>query len=350
MQYRHISLPALLISLATGCSSISPEHATDYAGERQAARDLAIPPDLTATTLSPLFTVPDLPETIPDQPQPVVDPSDTHQTVTTTGKPHILLPGTQDQVWQTVLSFWQAQDVQLTEENQSLGILRTAWIEDRSRISDDAVTRTLRSFLDRLYESDQRNQYLMRLTSAGNDRTRLSVTHYGTQQKIHYDIDGDIDKTEWIPRAPDPQRAYNLLNQLAGYFNISPSAQPAGHHHDSRMQPGHGELAIADPVTEAWPLLAHALSQPVFRIQQQDQDTGRFVVQYPLPPAKKSILPGLTFRISDEPEPTEQYQIILQPTQTGAVIQVRNQQDQIVHNVHSTRLLSQIADYFQAPP
>ncbi len=347
MQYRHIILFATLISLATGCSSTSPEHATDYAGERQAIRDLAIPPDLTTTTFAPLLVIPDLPVQRADQPEVVT--SDTHRVDTTISKPHILLPGTRDQAWEKVLSFWQAQDVQLTETNQSLGILRTTWIEDRSRIADDAVTRTLRSFLDRLYESDQRNQYLMHLTPASNGQTALSVTHYGTQQKILYDIDGDIDKTEWIPRAPEPQHTYNLLNQLAAYCNIPPIAQTAQPYHNSSPQPANGELAIADHVTEAWPLLAHALHQPVFRIQQQDQETGRFIVRYPLPPATKSVLPGLTFRIGDKPEPAEQYQITLQPTQAGAVIQVRNNQDQIVHNTHSTQLLRQIADYFQTP-
>jgi hypothetical protein len=87
----------------------------------------------------------------------------------------------------------------------------------------------------------------------------------------------------------------------------------------------------------------------MFRIQQQDQNTGRFEVQYPLPPATKTVLASsLTFSVGDVPDtPTDSYHITLQPTDTsGSVILIRDTQGQIVHNTHSTQLISQLAGYF----
>ena len=245
-----------------------------------------------------------------------------------------------------MLSFWQAQDVQLTETNQPLGILRTEWIEDRSRIADDAITNTLRPMLGGLYEADQRNQYLMRLTPANDQHTMVAVTHYGTEQKISYDIDGDIEKIAWIPRAPDTRYIDELLNQFATWLNVSPILQTAQNLHH-KAPPSDGELLVTNAVTEAWLLLDHALRQPVFHIQQQDQNTGRFIVQYPVLPPGNTLLPGLILRLGEASESAEAYQIVLQPTQTGAVIQVRDLQGRILRNAHSTRLLNQIADYFQ---
>ncbi len=367
MQYQHISLFAIIIGLSTGCSSVGPEHAIDYTGEQQATRDLTIPPNLTTTPRAPLLAIPDLPANNQDQPgttapelhqtKPATPPSAAHpkaaatQTPASTSDvnaPHILLPGTQHQIWTRLLNFWQAQDVELTEQNQSLGILRTAWIEDRSQINDDVIASSLSFVLGKLYQSDQRNQYLIRLMPVSNQQTAVFVTHYGTQQKIDYDINNDINQTKWLPRPSDSQYASDLLNQLATYFEV-PATNQAIRPHNTIIQPHTNELAIAESTTGAWPVLSHALSQPLFRIKQQDQNAGQFHVQYPLPPTTETVLtPSLTFSADDAPDTTiESYQITLQPTNTGgSIIRVHDTQGQIVHNTHSTQLLSQLAGYF----
>jgi outer membrane protein assembly factor BamC len=360
MQYRHISLLAIFIGLSTGCSSVGPEHAIDYAGEQQATRDLAIPPHLTTTPRQPLLAIPDL--STDNQGQPGTITAEPHQTTPTNppaatqapeptsdfNAPHILLPGTQHQVWTQLLNFWQTQGVELIEQNQPLGILRTAWIEDRSQIADDVITRSLSSMLGNLYQSDQRNQYLMRLLPVSNQQTAVFVTHYGTQQTIDYDINNDINQIEWLPRPTDSQHTSDLLGQLATYF-AAPAAAQTIQPRNTSIQTHTGELTIADSPTDAWPILSHALHQPMFRIQQQDQNTGRFEVQYPLPPETKTVLASsLTFSVGDVPDtPTDSYHIILQPTGTsGSVILIRDTQGQIVNNTHSTQLISQLAGYF----
>lgn len=379
MQYRYISFFAIIIGLSAGCSSVAPEQAVDYAGEQQAVRDLVIPPDLTAAPLSPLLVIPDLPDN--NVGQPGVD-ANLHQTVTADepqltparadeahspqtpepaltpqsrrsvpNTPHLLLPSAQHQAWAQVLSFWQAQGVELIEQNEQLGVLRTDWIADHSNTADDVIADVFRLVLGNLYEPDHRSQYLMRLAPIDNQQTVVSVTHYGTRQTVHYDISGDIDKTRWEPRATDIRHAYELLNQIAAYLNVSPPIQPPPSEVVEVSTPFlDGELTITNPVAEAWPLLAHALHQPMFQIQQQDQNAGQFVVQYPVSPKKFTLSPGLTFSVGDSDTSetsAESYQIMLRPTQTGSVIQVRSHQGQVVHHAHSAQLLHQIAGYFQ---
>ena len=125
MQHWHISLFAIIIGLSTGCSSVSPENAIDYAGEQQATHDLAIPPDLTTTPRSSLLAVPDLPASNSDQPgikttalrqsNAANKPAVAHPKAVAThapqtphppsdfNTPHLLLPGTSHQVWTQIL-------------------------------------------------------------------------------------------------------------------------------------------------------------------------------------------------------------------------------------------------------
>ncbi|MEL6721626.1 MAG: outer membrane protein assembly factor BamC [Pseudomonadota bacterium] len=368
MQNRHIALSAILLSLGTGCSSVGPENAIDYAGEQQATRNLVIPPDLIAAPLAPRLAIPDLPTGQPGttitNPQHSASTHQPHATSTEPVKaqasataltsphlntPHLLLSVTPEQAWTQLLSFWQTQNVDIAEKNEQLGILRTAWTAEPGDTADDIITETFRSILGSLYAADQRSQFLMRLVPINDQQTAISVTHYGTQQKIHYDIDGDIDRTEWIPLASDPQREYALLNQIAAYLKVSPAIQ-SSQTQEPENDPLNGELAITDSAAKAWPILAHALRQPIFQIQQQDQNAGRFVIQYPMPEKAFMLTPDLTFSIGDTDATNtaaEVYQIILQPTRTGSIIQVRDHQSQIPDNDRSMQLLRQLAGYFQ---
>jgi uncharacterized lipoprotein len=397
--------------------------------EQQARRSLAIPPDLTMLTTSSLLAVPDLPSNddapsvqvdivtppaaarvnkvdspvtpetsverssvslsdVSDQTAELVAPTEHVSVKPLDSQRGILVSGKMAQVWSKLLMFWQSKDITLDEKNAQVGIMRTTWIEDPSRIADDFVTRTLQSVIGGLYQSDYRDQYMIRLEPATHSaHTTVYLTHYGTQQKITYDVDGDIERTDWVPREPDQQRETAMLNDIAAFLNTSLANQPQfstmapeqpitplqlerlGNQPvvnepdtvqsqsvnnrpittEPTVAPVMGELRIADTVAVAWPLLVQAFQQPVFEVQHQNQAEGLFVVRYPLPVGGLgSVFSNVISRKgSADSNVGNQYQVVLQPRSEGALIRVLDIQGQIVRNAEGTQLINRLSGYFR---
>ena len=268
----------------------------------------------------------------------------------------VIVPIAPDRVWMQLMKFWQIQKVRLVEQNPEVQVLRTAWIPNRERIANDPVTNTLRSFIGGLYESDQRDQYVIRLQSHPKvAQTTLYLTYYGRQQKTIYDRDGDIENTQWVPRAPDPEQAGVMLNRLLAFFNsaaLSERQLAAYAVHHPQVTAATDQLRIADSMEVVWSLLEHALQQPMFKIQHRERAQGLFLVQYPLPDADaKGLLSGLKFWRDQSLSRAQQYQIVLQPQVDGTVsLYLLDTQGQPVDHAMRIPLLSRFAGYFRLVP
>ena len=458
-------------SLLAACSSspLDTDSAYRYVDEQQARRDLAIPPDLIVVESAPLLAVPQVTsraaltpphiametqlreEVQPKEPAKLVTSvnadADTNrsdekeQTQQPTGQHTVVVTGTQQAIWDQLLAFWQAESIALVDTNSQQGIMRTAWRDDPSRIADDIVTRLVRTIAEGLYQSDHRDQYWIRVeplaSTAVSAQSRIHLEHYGAQQQTTYDIDGDIDSTEWVPRPPDAQPAIEMLDNIVAFLgaetcqktecadkkhtasnqiaplkqlDIEPSSPeeqaeqpmqqvqwmqptqpeadqlyvgtrsawirsvyPEPHRQQEALlnarletkqtataeavttempQPTgllDGALSIANTGPMAWTLLTKALQQPAFRVQHQNPSEGLILVAYPATQwIGQRVLTKLAFwQHDEEPEETQQYQIVLQPQAGGSVIQVLDIQGERIRGPRSAHILSRLIGYFQ---
>lgn len=234
-----------VVLLLNACSSVDvdeliPDSSVDYKREKQAERDLAIPPDLASAKLNDRMRVPDLPGTTVNYSEFSADqrargigvptaqlsanvlPENVQVTVARNGDVRWLsVMASPEATWDRIIEFWQDQGILLEEQDPRLGVMRTAWLENRANISRDFVTDRLRRVFDGLYETGLRDQYRVRLERQNGNKTEIYLTHYGMQEKLIQNASGEGENTVWTPRDRDPELEAVMLRRIMVFLGAA---------------------------------------------------------------------------------------------------------------------------------
>mgnify|MGYP001760718576 CR=1 FL=1 len=170
-----ISVAALL---ATGCSVLQEEK-IDYRSAKQVST-LDVPPDLTQLSSDSRYQVPGSVVTASgyQTAQPATANS-ANTAASRAGDVRIERAGDQrwlvvdrpaDKLWTPVKDFWQDNGFTLAVDQPTLGILETEWNENKAKLPQDIVRRTIGKVFENLYSTSERDKFRTRLE-------RLSLIH-----------------------------------------------------------------------------------------------------------------------------------------------------------------------------
>ena len=339
-----LSLWGLTLML-TACGSFStdsvlPDKSVEYKREKQAERNLEVPPDLTTRRVNDKMSVPDnfagvatnYSEYMADRrlrgaeggvrTTGAVLPEDAGIQEMRDGNARwLVVDAPVDAVWDKVLAFWQDQGIPLQEQDPELGIMRTAWIENRANISRDFITDAVRSVFEGLYETGLRDQYRVRFEKDGLDRTEVYLTHYGMTEKVVPDSTGDVQNTVWEPRPRDPNLEAVMLRRIKTFLGAAEerdrvrqaaSAQRKQPRSELVQTAGGVRLKIDDQFDRSWRLIGLALDRVGFAVEDRNRSAGIYYVRYNDPATEKEgggFLSKLKFWGDDKPERNSEYQI-----------------------------------------
>jgi len=374
-----IAILGVLIPL-TGCSSLDPDgvlpdKSVEYKREKQAERNLAIPPDLTTRRVNDRMSVPDnfsgvatnYSEYMADRRLRGVEGGARAADVVLPENPRIrevrdgdarwlVVEASADAVWDKVLDFWQDQGVLLQEQDPELGIMRTSWLENRANIARDFITDAVRSVFEGLYETSLRDQYRVRFEREGGGRTEIYLTHYGMEEKVVSGTSGDSQNTVWEPRPRDPNLEAVMLRRMKVFLGAADERErvrqvadeQSGQARSQLVQTGEGVLLrIDDQFTRSWRLVGLALDRVGFAVEDRDRTAGIYYVRYNDPATQTEsggLLSRLKFWGDDEPERDTEYRIKL--TQQGGLteVQVLNAREELDKTPTATRILKLIQE------
>jgi outer membrane protein assembly factor BamC len=230
----------LAASVLGACSSynvdeVLPDKAVEYKRETQAERNLEIPPDLTSDRINDKMSVPDnfggvstsYSEYVTDRrlrgadgATPVVAggsvlPELDDIEVRRDGDVRWLwINAPADDVWVRVADFWQDNGILLTEQDPTVGIMRTGWIENRAEIAGGFIRERVFSLLEGLYDAGTRDQFRIRLERVDDGATELFLTHFRMEEKVIAEADGRVENTVWEPAESDPQLEAEMLRRI----------------------------------------------------------------------------------------------------------------------------------------
>lgn len=327
---RHLLLVLLGVALAA-CGSFNvddvlPDKKVEYKRERQAEKNLEMPPDLTSDRINDRMSVPDsidgvstsYSEYLTDRRLRGADgsarrvssggvlPENTEVQVRRDGDVRwLLVDAPADDVWERISEFWQENGILLAEQDPTTGVMRTSWLENRAKISRDFITDTIRKALDGLYESGTRDQYRVRLERAENG-TEVYLTHYGMQEQVVEGTGGTVETTMWIPRERDPELEVELLRQLMVYLGAADErartqlAARSGPKRDRSQlinTAAGTELRVDESFSRAWRLVGLALDRVGFAVEDRDRSKGIYYVRYN-DPAKEDVDTGLLSKLA----------------------------------------------------
>ena len=298
--------PLLVTSLTlaaaalAGCSSgfLSGEKVDYRSGARQ-TQGLEVPPDLTQLAREGRFqaAAPVVSASTTATPARAAAPATAGVAPTVVGDMRVLrdgdvrwlqVPQTADQLWPQLRQFWLDAGFALEVDDPAGGVLETGWAENRSKLPQDLVRRTLGSAFDSIYDSGERDRYRMRVerTATGSE---IFISHRGAQQVVHGD---QRDEVRWTTRPSDPQLEAEFLSRLLVRLGSTAAeaqatvaaATPAAATAAARARSIDGaptpSIEVDEGFDRAWRRVGLALDRSGFTVEDRNRSDGVYFVRY----------------------------------------------------------------------
>jgi outer membrane protein assembly factor BamC len=232
----------------------------------------------------------------------------------------LVVQATPQQVWPVLKDFWQENGFIINMESPATGIMETDWAENRAKIPQDVIRRTLGKVIDGLYSTAERDKFRTRIET-GKDGTEIYISHRGMKEV--YTTEGK-DQTKWEPRQPDPELEAEMLRRLMLRFGVEKSRADALLVQQQQPEQARIVQDAGTPVLEmdegfdrAWRRVGLALDRVGFAVEDRDRSKGIYYVRYIDPDVDNAskrddgMLAKLAFWRSKKAQTSPQLQIMV---------------------------------------
>ena len=306
MKQSHLLILAAAF-LAGGCGLFGSKKNEEFKSASRPSKPLEVPPELTAPGSDDRFVIPD-PRTqttysayqqranaapAPAASQPAntaVLPKVEGARVERVGDQRwLVVKGPPEAVWPRVHDFWIEGGWSLVREQPEIGIIETDWREDRSRIPDDIIRRTVGKWIDGMYSTSTRDKYRTRLEKGVEPgTTEIYVTHRGVEEVF---AGKGEDSTKWQPRPNNREYEAEMLQRIMVKLGVPETTKVAAASGaplsgsapttDPRNAVLDGNtLVVNDSFDRAWRRVGLALDRSGFTVEDRDRSKGLFFVRY----------------------------------------------------------------------
>jgi outer membrane protein assembly factor BamC len=277
-----------------------------------------------------------------------------------------------EKAWPILLEFWPSVGLAVEKSDQTTGVMETVWAENRAKLPQDLLRRTLGRALNSLYETGEQDRYRARLERTTKDTSEIYISHRGM---IEVFTSSQQDRTAWQPRPNDPEMEAEMLQRLLARFDgtatkpatmaarpgapaasagaagaaaasAAAASAPPETVHVVKGADGRSErLDIDDPFDRSWRRVGLALDRGGFTVEDRDRAKGIYFVRYLDPDfeAKAQDKQGLFTKILGRDKPVEAPQYRVQLTSAGDAgtwVQVFNSDGKPERSTTSDRILT----------
>jgi outer membrane protein assembly factor BamC len=309
-RFHLLAVPAALLVLA-GCSGWGTKSEEYKGAAARAAQPLEVPPELTAPTMDDRYSIPDpraqttysaysqKPAASGAAPVlPVVLPKFEGVKLERVGDQRwLVVKGDPEKVWPVVREFWIDTGYKLLREEPQLGLIETDWHEDRTKVPQDIVRRTVGRFIEGLYSYPRRDKFRTRLEKGTEPGTTEIFVSNRNVEEVY--SSSTQDRTMWQSQPADREMEAEMLARLMvkigggdttvttasaplpGRRGVTPPAPAANEPKNAVIQnAGAGPLVVNDSFDRAWRRVGLALDRVGFTVEDRDRSKGLFFVRY----------------------------------------------------------------------
>ena len=207
---------------------------------------------------------------------------------------------TPEQLWPQLQAFWKERGLTLAVDQADVGVMETDWAENRARLSDDIIRKTLGKVFDSLFSTGERDKYRTRVerTAQGSE---IYIVHRGMEEVYANQLK---DSTTWKPRPSEPLLEGEMLSRLmiklgakdevakaavAQTASAAPAAPARARVLDGRAA---ATLQIDESFDRAWRRVGLALDRSGFTVEDRDRAQGLYFVRYVDPAQAGKEEPG----------------------------------------------------------
>ncbi len=349
------ALSLSLILVLSGCSMLEGDK-VDYRSAGKAP-SLEIPPDLTQLSRETRYNVPGVAVTasgyeagkaVSSVPTAAASVADVR--IERAGNQRwLVVDRPADKLWDGVRDFWQESGFLLTLDQNELGIMETDWAENRAKIPDDFIRRSLGKLLDSLYSTAERDKFRTRLERNAAGGTEIYISHRGMVETY---TSNSKEQTVWVPRAADPELETEFLRRLMVRLGVSQeqsrSLLATGVKTTSKIASQNGQpvVIVDDGFDRAWRRVGLSLDRTGFTVEDRDRAKGTYFVRYVEPNADKAE-PGFFAKLfsgSAKASAPLKYQITVKSLGESTTVAVLNAAGAPDTSPNAERIVKVIAD------
>jgi outer membrane protein assembly factor BamC len=331
---------------------------------------LEIPPDLTTPARDNRYVVPDTGKSTAtlsgyqaDRAQQAKTGNITAGVLPNVDKMRVDRAGTQrwlvvaeppEKLWPMVRDFWQENGFLLSVNLPEAGVMETDWAENRAKIPQDWLRKTLGALIDQIYSTAERDKFRTRLERNEEGGSEIYISHRGMVETDTNCTNTGCVGTKWQPRAPDPELEAEFLRRMMVRLGsqqdkaqqLVATSAPASAR--AAVQAGIGgfeTLEVYEPFDRAWRRVGLALDRVGFTVEDRDRQKGQYFVRYADTDAsdmarkdgEKGLLSKLQFwKSNDTTVKAEQFRVHIRQFAGKSVVQILTK-DGAQANTQTTR-------------
>jgi outer membrane protein assembly factor BamC len=196
--------------------------------------------------------------------------------------------------------------------------METNWAENRAKIPQDIIRRTIGKVFDSAYSTGERDKYRTRLERRPDGSTEIYISHRGAEEVL---VGPQKESTTWTSRPSDPgleaEFLGRLMAQLTGQLkpaevkqateavaNAAPEAQHA------KLE--NGKVVVDEGFDRAWRRVGLALDRVGFTVEDRDRVQGIYFVRYVDPDkAGKEGFFSKLFGSEDKNKEAQRYRVLV---------------------------------------
>jgi outer membrane protein assembly factor BamC len=345
--------------LATGCSVLEEDKIDYKSAERGVSLD--VPPDLTQLGRDTRYNVPGSVVTASgfQTTQPAAASGST-TAINTVGDVRIERAGNQrwlvidrpaDKLWGPVRDFWQENGFVLELNQEKLGIMETDWAENRAKLPQDIIRRTIGRVFENIYSTGERDKFRSRLERNAAGGTEIFISHRGM---IEVFSNTQKDQTVWQPRPADAELEAEFLRRLMVKLGTSEAQAKAA----SETAPAQAAARLTtvnnvpvvqldDNFDRAWRRVGLSLDRTSFTVEDRDRTQGiyfvRFVPSQPTDAAKPGFF-GRLFGSSSAQATPVQYRLAVRSNGQSTTVSVLDAQGKPDSSTRAQSMLQLLAN------
>lgn len=297
-------LTLISATLALGACTVLDGEKIDYKSTAKAP-SLAVPPDLTQLSRDSRYTVVDgAVSAAGSQKSTAGEGANAKSTVAALGLGDVRIERVGNQrwlvinrpaeaLWEPIKDFWQENGFLLAMDQKNLGIMETDWAENRAKLPQDFIRKSLGKVLDSFYSTGERDKFRTRIERTDKG-IEITVTHRGLVEV--FNSTSNVS-TSWTARPADAELEIEFLRRmmmrlggetLAVTTNNAQTGVSSGSKSATGMaidvsitqignQPA---IEIKDGFDRAWRRVGVAIDRTGFTVEDRDRGQGVFFVRF----------------------------------------------------------------------
>jgi outer membrane protein assembly factor BamC len=271
-----------------------------------------------------------------------------------------------ERAFTVVKEFLPTIGLQVEREDAAVGIVETAWAENRANLPQSLIRGLLGRFLGQVYSTGEMDKFRFRVERTAGNTSEVFISHRGM---IEVFTSQAQDSTRWQPRPSDPELEAELLQRLALQFG--PAQAPAGTATAAaaagaaaaggapatapelaRLLPADGSnparVSVNEPFDRAWRRVGLALDRGGFTVEDRDRARGVYFVRYLDPEIEQRQRDSQGFLSKlfgrDAKVEAQQFRVLVAAAGERTVVTVQDRDGKPDASPTAAKILAQITD------